>query len=805
MEQPPKNKETLDKEIQETQEAIKKNRESQLAMLEALISIGAPEEKINALKKAMGVEITEASAKEETPVERIPEPEKPEDKKVFNTAPDEVDPDYVAPEEESGIIGSGRDQMSEEKKEKTKKELLKEAIEKGDEAEIKKIENETLEKIKEEEKKAEEPALLEKEEVLEKDPEDNLIGARLEYVREYGKFLKKKRKGLGVFRQLFGGKISEKEIPEELKELEQEYDKATVEYGKKMYAEKEAELIKSGMSEEKIEAELKKYKQNKIFTKVIIEEQSRLNALKAENLPPKEKGVFRKGLDWYLKQPRWKKIAISTALSTAIIASFSGGAIAAAGGIAAYAGTRYARGLAGSILGQSAAKAYDFFIKEKSSKTRAWQEQELKDWFAEESFDTSMATSKKDYAKILEREKKAKRQRLITKSLITIAAGGAASLSMGSLLSPEQVLSGDLDTHQMTGTEPEIAEIKAEVQDNFPQHGPGYEDDVTKGFPTEEQPAVNVEQNEIPATEPETNVEFKAEEVKFSSRGAIQTIEDLKKQIRIDYPDISKAPASIQEFMKTSSTEEAIKLGFYDPNAPAESAMAQSGTLTFDEQGNLKTHYVDMKGIEHDETLIQNENGNIKINKYGGEMFDSDKSGIQTTPSTETTGATPETGELDTSLVESQTEPVPVNSDISKISGGDAGIPQENPVPVGTETTGGAKIETLGNLSPEQLEQANEIHQSNIDYLFPDEEETHAWFAVKDSHLMPAEKLINMNTETMNETYKPMVLYMQNLREVTGLDPVPQTAIQVGETPEEYMIRCEKFAVLNGLEDKIRL
>jgi hypothetical protein len=45
---------------------------------------------------------------------KIPGPDKPEDKKVFNTSPDEIDLDYVEPKEESGIIGSGKDQMGTE-------------------------------------------------------------------------------------------------------------------------------------------------------------------------------------------------------------------------------------------------------------------------------------------------------------------------------------------------------------------------------------------------------------------------------------------------------------------------------------------------------------------------------------------------------------------------------------------------------------------------------------------------------------------------------------------------------------------
>ncbi len=46
------------------------------------------------------------------------EPHKPEvdakGNRIFKTAPDEINEDYVVPEEESGIIGSGSDQMGAE-------------------------------------------------------------------------------------------------------------------------------------------------------------------------------------------------------------------------------------------------------------------------------------------------------------------------------------------------------------------------------------------------------------------------------------------------------------------------------------------------------------------------------------------------------------------------------------------------------------------------------------------------------------------------------------------------------------------
>lgn len=49
--------------------------------------------------------------------EVVPEPKTNLDSKgdpILKTSPDEVDPDYIQPEEESGIIGSGKDQMSED-------------------------------------------------------------------------------------------------------------------------------------------------------------------------------------------------------------------------------------------------------------------------------------------------------------------------------------------------------------------------------------------------------------------------------------------------------------------------------------------------------------------------------------------------------------------------------------------------------------------------------------------------------------------------------------------------------------------
>lgn len=107
---------------------------------------------------------------------------------------------------------------------------------------------------------------------------------------------------------------------------------------------------------------------------------------------------------------------------------------------------------------------------------------------------------------------------------------------------------------------------------------------------------------------------FANEGIKFKhGKGGIQGILDLKKQIAEQYNgDYSKAPESVQDFVKTDALEEAKKLGLYDPNNPNESALIQEGsTLKFDEKGGL---------IFHDAKTGED------FTHYKGKMFDSDGS-----------------------------------------------------------------------------------------------------------------------------------------------------------------------------------
>lgn len=289
--------------------------------------------------------------------------------------------------------------------------------------------------------------------------EEKAVQARLEEARQkyadaYKAFWKNRKEKAGRIGRakiaIKGEKIKEEDVPKELKDLETAYDQMAIKYGQQMFDKKKAELAETKLSPKKQEEELKKYKQSDIFTRVVVQEQATLNRLKAENLPPKEKGIVGIGLDWYLKQPRWKKLLMSTTIATGIFASVFGTAtVAGAVGVGAYAGKRLVRAVAGTAATQLASKAYDLLFKDKSTIERKKLEEELSKKFESEELDASLAKSKKQHAEIVERERKAKRNRLVTKALIGLAAGGAAAWGMGHI---PQNIAGATEHIPTTGT-----------------------------------------------------------------------------------------------------------------------------------------------------------------------------------------------------------------------------------------------------------------------------------------------------------------------------------------------------------------
>lgn len=297
-------------------------------------------------------------------------------------------------------------------------------------------------------------------------------------------------------------------------------------------------------------------------------------------------------------------------------------------------------------------------------------------------------------------------------------------------------------------------------------------------------------------------IEHKSVDVEFSSHGGIQTILDMKEKIHNEYPDISKAPASVQEFINANPTQEAIKLGFYNPNDPsgAESMVVLKGsTLEFDQHGNLCYH--DIKtGQEH--LLVQMKGDTETIEKYHGKMFDSDHSGIKTE---HIDYKVPEQVDPVTGQHILQTEAPETIGNDNKIS------PQVDLVtglPLVHESTdinhGETNTEQHINLSQEGIRQVNTTLNDNIHHLFPDNEHNYAWDNVKGK---TPDDLFKLEKEgSLIETYKPLASYLHKLEEETGLRPRSASILNpIPETNFGFIERALQKTQEMGQLDKVKL
>lgn len=608
--------------------------------------------------------------------------------------------------------------------------------------------------------------------------------ARIKYAEAYKDFMTKRKEKTGFFkntwRKIVGSKVKDEEIPESLKNLENEYARSATLFGQAMYKNMQEELALSDLPAEKQKELLLHFKQRAIFEKVVIEEEERLNALKAEGLPPKEKSICRKLFDLYQKQNRVTKMAISTILSTVVISNFLPSMMAAGGVTAGYLATKMGRGLIGGLSGQVAVKGYDVTVRERYTERKEKGLEELQNKFGENMSDEDLIKYKKEYAEILEKERISQRNRVIHKAMVAILAGGFAAYEAGNI------------AHHFSATPTNI--IPNGPKNLAPEHL------------------------------------FKAEQVQFSSRGAIQTIENLKIKIHADYPDLSRAPHSIQEFMKTNSTQEAIKLGFYDPNNPsgAESAMLVKGsTLGFDEHGNLSDHDI-RTGQTH--TIIHEQNSLETIKKYDGKMIDSDHSGDtshhlaseqnhssqdliknQTDPTIDPNHQTVLENHIDNHNTPEQTDPTNNNfnnnADNQNLTGKEGATDTKN-INIENES-GQTETPTTGNESSqfiftdELLNKMDNIYEHNLNHYFPNKESLDYWEQIKDSYDLPANELLRIDPTTETGGYADLITYIQKLHNATGVIPVENTFTTVADTPEVYIDKCFEAAAKGDYLDKI--
>lgn len=108
-----------------------------------------------------------------------------------------------------------------------------------------------------------------------------------------------------------------------------------------------------------------------------------------------------------------------------------------------------------------------------------------------------------------------------------------------------------------------------------------------------------------------------------AGHGSIATIHELKEKLRVEYPEGSEMPASVQHILNTKDDRLAIEFGMFKPgqNVINESAMTKiGGGFDVDRDGNVIYHQTDgdagtllEKGVDAKGTGV-----------YEGKMFDSD-------------------------------------------------------------------------------------------------------------------------------------------------------------------------------------
>lgn len=312
------------------------------------------------------------------------------------------------------------------------------------------------------------------------------------------------------------------------------------------------------------------------------------------------------------------------------------------------------------------------------------------------------------------------------------------------------------------------------------------------------------QQDEIMNSPTENHVETKEMSVDFSSRGAIATIDNLKDQIRNEYPDISKAPENVREFMETDSTKMAIKLGFYNPESPDESAMIIKGsTLSFNQEGDLVMH--DIKTGE-DHTFLEGTHDET-VDKYEGKMFDSDHSAekIETATTTDVSESGHQgegvTGTGDNSHV---------NETADKTETTNQEQATDNKEVTTDKQTTGEKETIIEHraLTTEELEQVKNIYNHNLDKLMDNSPESRWEYIQKN---VTAERFMELtNKGEIKSDFHSLADHMKKLEEVTGVRPegaqyLGGVLIKEAESIPNYIGRALEEALRKGVLDKVTL
>ena len=221
---------------------------------------------------------------------------------------------------------------------------------------------------------------------------------------------------------LYDAETRKKDFVESLRNNGIEKEKAEAIY--------EAELKKAKYDAAKVEVG-KKMKEGgatdaEIFKKLILDEKEALNKIKVESWPPKEKGILRKGMEWYMKRGTVTRLLISTGLVTGAVAGVGGFGAAA---VATFAGYRFVRGFGSVMIGKLAGMGVDKIMSRGIEAQKEAALEKLKTGFDL----TKLKNTEKELEKIFEENAKAERRKMLIKAGVSVVAGAGTAIGMGML------------------------------------------------------------------------------------------------------------------------------------------------------------------------------------------------------------------------------------------------------------------------------------------------------------------------------------------------------------------------------------
>jgi len=595
-----------------------------------------------------------------------------------------------------------------------------------------------------------EPTLDNKEKNLTaKETREKLKNVREAYSKELKKCLELMRKDIAVNRlstktyNLLAGVTNlysknkrekrEQKNPEDYKEedyytpeynkLRAEYTQTQIDLGNKLMEEKTAELTADGFPDDKLAEALERYKSTDVMYEVLSDERQKVIN---EKIVLKNKNIFKKAWAGYQAMPRWKKVALSTALFLPVSAATGvGGILMAKYGLAGLVGIKFGASMAtGYATTATSGKIFDVAYSKKNKVFEEAQEEirdDMLDKFVRGSITEEEYEAEK---KILDNEKRKRfRNQAIIKAVTSVGLGmfagtamyGAIGSGVGSPTikgdGPDwfykqpgaPVMTGeiskvaehiDVDHASVPETpEPTTPDTPDTPDTTTPETPEPVVEEPTTPEPTTPEPAV--EEPEVVEPEVKTGPHSPVEAMVGKGHGAIKTIEELQGKLKAEYnvngpltEDLIKEnniPPSVQHILSTKPDRLAIEYGMFKPGQDAESAIMKIGSsFNVDADGNVSFQQ------EGTTTILEKSDDADVTNVYGGRMIDGDHSGR---PSMQTA---PKTGVSDFERANPQTTPAGVTTN-----------PADN---INNQTTPAGAINngpTLKNSITSEFEKAN--------------------------------------------------------------------------------------------------